>query len=159
MSSMTRRLTAAMSGATLTAGLMAGVGAPQAAAATDAAREYGRHAFVASNQARDNHDRGRVRQGDCLEKYAERQARRMAAREKIWHQNLRRILRDCNMNRVGENVAAGFRNGRSVVRRGWMKSSGHRANILDGRFRRMEVAARKGDDGRWYVAQVFGRHG
>jgi uncharacterized protein YkwD len=38
-----------------------------------------------------------------------------------------------------------------------MKSEGHRRNILDRRFRLMAIAARKGDDDRWYVAQVFGR--
>ena len=40
---------------------------------------------------------------------------------------------------------------------GWMKSEDHRANILERRYRRMAIVARKGDDGRWYVSQVFGR--
>jgi len=61
------------------------------------------------------------------------------------------------MRLVGENVAAGFPSGRSVVIDGWMKSEDHRANILERRYRRMAIVARKGDDGRWYVSQVFGR--
>lgn len=38
-----------------------------------------------------------------------------------------------------------------------MTSGGHRANILSSSFTVMGIAARKGHDGRWYVAQVFGR--
>ena len=37
-----------------------------------------------------------------------------------------------------------------------MRSSGHRANILNKGFRLMGIGARKGANGRWYVAQVFG---
>ncbi len=37
-----------------------------------------------------------------------------------------------------------------------MHSDGHRANILNRGYRVMGIAARKGADGRWYVAQVFG---
>jgi uncharacterized protein YkwD len=58
---------------------------------------------------------------------------------------------------VGENVAYGYPNGRSVVNDGWMRSPGHRANILNPDFRLMGIGARKGHDGRWYVAQVLGR--
>ena len=51
---------------------------------------------------------------------------------------------------------AGYPNGRSVVRDGWMKSARHRANILRPRYRRMAVAARRRANGRWYLSQVFG---
>ena len=44
-----------------------------------------------------------------------------------------------------------------MVNDGWMNSEGHRANILNPSFRLMGIGARKGHDGRWYVAQVFGR--
>ena len=36
-------------------------------------------------------------------------------------------------------------------------TEGHRENILNREFRILGVAARKGDNGRWYAAQVFGR--
>jgi uncharacterized protein YkwD len=146
-------------GAATTGLLLAGTltAAPPAAAESDAAEQYGQDAFAATNTVRRNHDRRVLRHQRCLEKYAARQARRMARQERIWHQDLGRVLRDCHMGRVGENVAAGFRSGRSVVRDGWMESQGHRRNILDRRFRMVEVEARRGDDGRWYAAQVFGR--
>ena len=57
--------------------------------------------------------------------HAVRQARKMADREEIWHQDL--------------------------------KSPDHRETLLDRKFRLMKVAARKGDDGRWYAAQVLGK--
>jgi len=80
----------------------------------------------------------------------------MANQERIFHQDLLTVLRDCGLTLAAENVASGFDNGHDVVI-GWMKSPGHRHNILNGKLRKMAVAARKGDNGVWYAAQVFGR--
>ncbi len=44
---------------------------------------------------------------------------------------------------AGENVAYGYPTGRSVVNRGWMRSEGHRANILSPGFKLVAVAARR----------------
>ena len=131
---------------------------PPAQAATSAG-SYSAAAFGATNHQRDKHDRVQLRRGDCLRGFARRQARRMARQERIFHQDLRPVLRRCHMRLVGENVAMGFPTGTAVVNRGWMKSPGHRANILDRRYRRMAIVARRGDDGSWYVSQLFGRHG
>lgn len=122
-----------------------------------ASTSYGRSAFDATNQQREKRDHKTLAANACLRKYAVRQARKMANREDIWHQDLQRILADCHMSWVGENVAAGFSSGRTVVNDGWMKSPDHRENLLDRKFRLMKVAARKGDDGRWYAAQVLGK--
>ncbi len=55
---------------------------------------------------------------------------------------------------VGENIAAGYPSAQSTCR-GWMHSSGHRANILDFDYTRIGVGfARGGSYGRYYV-QVF----
>lgn len=126
-------------------------------ASPTAASTYGSTAFDATNDQRVKRDRRALRDNACLRRYAVRQAERMANRQRIWHQDLQRILSDCNMSRVGENVAAGFPSGRTVVNDGWMDSRSHRLNLLEPRFRLMKVAARKGADGRWYAAQVFGR--
>ncbi|GAA2156438.1 CAP domain-containing protein [Nocardioides koreensis] len=128
-----------------------------AALADTTAGSYARAAFRTTNHQRVKHDRVRLRKGDCLRGFARKQAVRMATREEVFHQDLQPILKKCAMRLVGENVAAGFPSGRSVVNDGWMKSKAHRANILERRYRRMAVVARKGDDGRWYVSQVFGR--
>ena len=61
------------------------------------------------------------------------------------------------MRPSGENVASGFKTGKATVNQGWMKSPGHRLNILNPVYRRMGIGARKGDDERWYVCQLFGR--
>ena len=118
---------------------------------------YQRQAFGATNQQRDRHDRVALRHQDCVQRYAVRQARRMAGQERMFHQDLGRVLRDCGLRMAGENVAYGYPTGRSVVNQGWMHSEGHRANILNPAYRLLGTGARRGDDGRWYAAQVFGR--
>lgn len=118
---------------------------------------YQSQIFSTTNDQRDAHDRVELRRQDCVQRYAERQARKMAEAEEIFHQDLQRVLRDCGLSRAGENVAYGFEDGRSVVNQGWMRSAGHRANILNPRFRLLGTGAREGDDNLWYAVQVFGR--
>ena len=132
--------------------------AAPAEAASLSAAVYGGQAFRATNHQRATHDRRRFGHSLCLHRFAARQAERMARQERIFHQDLGPVLRRCHMDFVGENVAVGFPTGDSVVDQGWMKSPEHRDNILEPRFRRMEVVARLGADGRWYASQVFGHH-
>lgn len=129
---------------------------PSAQAAPTPA-SYSKAAQKATNAARANHDRVRLKGNKCLRKYAKKHARAMAKKQSIWHQDLEKVLNACEMRMVGENVAAGYPTGRAVVRRGWMKSPGHRENILRKQYRLGVVAAVKGDDGSWYAAQLFGR--
>lgn len=146
----TRRLL--LAAVALAAGLL--VAAPAADASP--AERYARTAVHATNTARADHDRARLHRQACLQRKARAHARDMAAKQRMFHQDLGPILRDCGMDRVGENVAVGYPTGRAVVR-GWMGSEGHRANILSPTYRRVAVAAAKDDDGTWYAAQVFGR--
>jgi uncharacterized protein YkwD len=119
--------------------------------------QYGRSAVRATNAVRTAHHLHRLRADACLQRFAASQARRMAAQRRMFHQDIRRPLRACHLSSVGENVAAGFRTGRDVVRNGWMKSPPHRANLLRRSHRLVAVAARKGSDGRWYASQLLGR--
>lgn len=61
---------------------------------------------------------------------------------------------------IGENLALGdFENDKTLVD-GWMASPGHRANILNSRFREIGIAVGKGViEGRftWLAVQVFGK--
>ena len=57
---------------------------------------------------------------------------------------------------VAENIAMGYPSSQSVVR-GWMNSSGHRANILSGGYRRIGVAAYRTARGTIYWCQQFRR--
>jgi uncharacterized protein YkwD len=117
---------------------------------------YAQQAFTATNNNRTSRGIGALRANSCLKQFAKAQAQKMASQERLFHQSLQPILNRCNLSFVGENVAYGYPDGNAVVA-GWMNSSGHRANILNRRFRVMSVAARQAASGAWYVAQVFGR--
>ena len=83
---------------------------------------------------------------DCrLMGSARRHAQRMAHAASMFHSS-----------GVAENVATGqpFASDAVVV---WLHSPGHRANILNGRYRRIGVAGVVGPDGRTYWVQQFGQ--
>ncbi len=109
-----------------------------------------------TNKQRVKYDRVKLKGSKCLDRFAERQARRMADQERMYHQELGPILEACDLSMVGENVAYGYPNGKAAVS-AWMKSPGHKANILNKEYRLLAVGAYTDKDGTWYVAQVFGR--
>jgi len=59
-------------------------------------------------------------------------------------------------NPVGENLGDGYSSPQEVVT-GWMASSGHRANVLNGDFRETGVGYRSGASGAHRWVQDFGR--
>lgn len=126
------------------------------ASAATPSGEYAQAAFKTTNKIRVSRDRPRLASDRCLRLAAVRQAEKMAGQETIFHQLLVPLLDGCLLARVGENVAYGYVTGKAVVWKGWMKSPGHRRNILRRGWSEMGVAARQSDDGVWYVAQVFG---
>ena len=161
------RLTAAVSALACLLAVLAGTAARVEAGPTAAHRasavdrvspqvRYQRQAHRATNKQRTAIGLIALRRQDCVQRFAIRQAKAMAAREEMYHQQLQPILDKCGLSATGENVAYGFATGRVVVTQGWMKSAGHRANILNPVYRVMGIGARKGDDGLWYVSQVFG---
>ena len=121
------------------------------------AERYADRARVVTNAKRADHGLVRLDRGRCVQRFAARQAERMARQQRIFHQDLDVVLRRCDLSAVAENVAYGYDSGRAVVR-AWMRSPGHRQNILNPRYRALGVAARRGPDGELYSAQVFGRH-
>jgi uncharacterized protein YkwD len=140
-----------------TLALLAATGVSAAPAASQTAEgRYAEQAIVATNAQRTEAGLRELRANKCLRRAAVRQATRMAQREEMFHQDLGAVLSDCHLNAAGENVASGYPSGRSVVNHGWMHSEGHRANILNPLFTLIGIGARKGHDGQWYVAQVFG---
>jgi uncharacterized protein YkwD len=126
------------------------------AAQASASGTYENSVYVNTNIQRDKYDRVALKGSRCLDTFAERQAKAMAAQRRIYHQNLSPILSTCNLSTVGENVAYGYPNGKSVVA-AWMRSPGHRANILNTKYRLIAVGAYQDSSGSWYVSQVFGR--
>lgn len=128
--------------------------APTASARTAADLEDAVH--TATNLVRLDHDLVKLRKKGCVDRFANRQAKKMAAEDDMFHQDLSKILDACGLSLVGENVAFGYSKAGAVLK-AWMASPGHRANILDARYRQLGVGARKSDEGVWYIAQVFGR--
>lgn len=58
--------------------------------------------------------------------------------------------------RLAENVALGYPTADAVVQ-GWMNSSGHRKNILDGGVVETGIGIARSSSGGLYYCQVFGR--
>lgn len=58
--------------------------------------------------------------------------------------------------RIAENVAFGFPNPETAVD-GWMRSKGHRSNILDGDVAETGIGIVRSPGGALYYCQVFGR--
>lgn len=128
----------------------------QAVQDVQARDDYQRQARKVTNRQRVDHDLRRLKRTRCVQKYARRQARRMARRDRMFHQDLGVVLKRCDLRGVAENVAYGYPTGRLVVR-AWMLSPGHRANLLNPHYRLLGLAVRRSEDGTPYAAQVFGR--
>jgi len=76
-----------------------------------------------------------------------------SARLQATWMTLNRILRH-TLRPVAENIAMGQRNSQEVVN-DWMRSPGHRANILNASNRRIGVGAYRTPDGTIYWCQQF----
>jgi uncharacterized protein YkwD len=125
-------------------------------AQASASGTYENSVYANTNVQRAKYDRVKLKGAKCLDRFAERQAAKMADEQKMYHQQLGPILKACKLSMVGENVAYGYPNGKAAVS-AWMKSPGHKANIVNKGYRLIAVGAAQDEDGRWYVAQVFGR--
>jgi len=131
------------------------VGVGHASPPASALDAYAGAATNATNARRVSHDLNQLRFNTCLERMARKQALLMAATGKMFHQDLGPVQDLCGMGYVGENVAYGYPTGGALVK-AWMRSPGHRANILNTHYRLMGIGAVK-KNGTWWVAQVFGR--
>ena len=100
-----------------------------------------------------------------LDRMAKIQAENMARYQKMAH-----VIPDASLptlgaraqyvgyvyGRLSENVALGYPNAETVVD-GWMSSSGHRRNILDGEVIETGIGIARSSAGGLYYCQVFGR--
>lgn len=97
-------------------------------------------------------DRGlpRVRDGGCLDSFAEKWAWKMRGSDRLYHQNLYKILDQCSsLTWVGEVMARGSETSdpKHWVD-AWMASDEHRAVIMKPRADRIGMGVRVGADGR-----------
>jgi uncharacterized protein YkwD len=128
--------------------------ATPAPAATPAEVRYANKITKVVNEIRDENGRVELKKQRCLQRLANRHAQRMADQQRLFHQDLGKIQRACDVGSVGENVAMGSSVEQMVEL--WMNSAPHRSNILNRRYRLTGVGARQAG-GYWWAAQVFGR--
>lgn len=61
---------------------------------------------------------------------------------------------DFSYRYIGENLALGYKSPAEVVA-AWMKSEGHRANLLSEKYSDIGIGITKGENGRYHWAQIF----
>ena len=107
------------------------------------------------NQVRRQHGLPVFRINRELSTYAFRHSKRMALANEIFHtRNLYRRVRSYHPAMWGENV--GVARYLRTVRRLWMHSAGHRANILKRGSRRVGVGAVKARGSIWVTVVFYG---
>ena len=118
-----------------------------------------------TNQQRALHKKPPLKAVSHLNVIAQRHAINMAGQQKMAHElagqspldRLKSV--EYQFRAFGENVAAGYPNAKAAVE-GWMKSPGHRGNILDQShfgYQHVGLGAYKSAKGVWYYCQVFAR--
>jgi uncharacterized protein YkwD len=107
------------------------------------------------NQSRRNHGLSAFRLNVDLSKRAWKHSKAMAERNNLFHTaNLYDAVRTWSPSTWGENV--GVAQWLKRVRKLWMQSGGHRANILNPRFRRIGIGVVKARGLVWVTAIFYG---
>jgi len=89
----------------------------------------------------------------CATQQAAARSALLVAEGRFEHDPLGPILEACASGTVGENLSLGYASAQAAVT-GWMKSQGHRENILRTSFSQIGVACTQGARG-WLCVQVF----
>ena len=133
-----------------------------------AAAGSGRVAYHSSQQlliAKDRNlsHRAPLYWSSCLARYAKQQAQAMAARNSLYHSNIRRMFSCRTGRQVGENVGELQTGGVAVshdfldrtINSAFMASPHHRANIM-GPYHYVGTAWAQNANGNWFIAVEFG---
>jgi uncharacterized protein YkwD len=131
----------------------------QAAAPTrvaTAALTYNQQVHQLTNAERTRRGLRPLAASSCANSYAVRWAHTLASTGALKHQALVPIMNSCRASTAGENVAYGNVTPAQLVAM-WMRSPGHRANILNPRFNQIGIGAVRVAGGRVYGVQVFVR--
>lgn len=142
---------------TAPAALGTSAGTSNALSATKAAPDrYEDRIVYWTNRKRKRHGLRPVRKGPCPDRFAELWSGHLAATGRFQHQDVSRMFTCGDWVRIaGENLARGTLSPRQVVN-AWMRSPGHRANVLKRGYVRMGVGSyRSLADGRMYTVQTF----
>ena len=123
---------------------------------TTSARSYEWQIQSNTNLQRVLHVKPILSGSQCAKDYAIKRARWMRDHRQLKHSSMSTVMRACRFTAVAENIAYGYPNGGETVR-AWMRSSAHRANILNSRYRLIGTGARRDSRGVWWAVEIFGR--
>jgi uncharacterized protein YkwD len=90
-----------------------------------------------------------------LSRFAQKWAEFMASSEKLQHSSMSSIL-DLGFSRSGENIAYGQRSEEQVMKT-WLKSYGHKRNIMNSSFTHIGCGFAYSKKGTIYWCVCFGR--
>jgi uncharacterized protein YkwD len=90
-----------------------------------------------------------------LTEFAQNWANKMAVQDNLYHSNMRDIM-TLGFSNVAENIAYGQKSAEEVMKT-WMKSYGHRSNILNSNFTQIGCGMSFSQNGRVYWCVCFGR--
>jgi len=113
--------------------------------------------LIYTNQARAYAGIRPVQEHPTLTAKAESWARHMAAEGRLSHSTLSAGLGTLNWRSLGENVGYSSPTSNTLwtIHVAFVRSAGHRANILNPKYTHMGVGVHKDSQGRVWVAEVF----
>ena len=130
--------------------LIVGFMAPKQAEATTSAE---RAMASLINRSRHSYGRANLILNESLSNYARRHSATMAAQNRLFHNPyLRSWLRNWSYRILGENV--GYGPSITTLHTAFMRSTAHRANILNSRYRHVGVGV-VSKNGRLWVTVIF----
>jgi uncharacterized protein YkwD len=145
--------------------LIAGAVAPAALQSSDtkiSVSQTERALFELTNKAREKDNLPPLKFNAILLKVAREHSANMAAQKEMKHEldgkkPFDRVMAaGYRYSRMGENIALSDGQPVRAVFRGWMGSSGHRANILNGDYEEIGIGVARDNRNRVYYTQVFG---
>ena len=145
-----RRRSIVVIGVVLAIFMLLGLAIPKHAEATSSPERY---MAALINKSRAAYDRGALGLNNSLSNYARKWSATMASKNRLYHNPyLAQWLRTWSWRILGENVGVGG----SILslHRAFVASPGHRANILDRRFRNVGVGI-VSSGGRLWVTVIF----
>jgi len=88
-------------------------------------------------------------------KYAQKWSNKIASQNKLYHSNMKDIM-SIGFSLVAENIAYGQKSPEEVMKT-WLKSSGHRSNILNSKFTEIGCGMSLSENGRLYWCVCFAK--
>lgn len=90
-----------------------------------------------------------------LMSYAQKWSNKMAVQDKLYHSSMKDIMK-LGFSYVAENIAYGQKTPDSVMKT-WLRSPGHRSNILNNKFTEIGCGMSLSENGRVYWCVCFGK--